>query len=522
MRDVAIISARQAAEMIPSGVTVCSQGMESSGVAEEILIEIEKRFLETGRPCGLTWIHSAGQGDRRETGMNHLAHEGLLACIIGGHFGPMPKLQELILRNQVEAYNFPIGVISHMLRDMAANRPTVTRIGLGTYVDPEQEGGRLNACSKENFVEKVVLDGEHYLHYRHLKKPTFAILRGSFADTKGNISCEEEPCYAESLQVAQTVHRNGGKVFVQVKAVVEHGSLDARRIRIPGTIVDYVIPVSDLQYHKMTTFRDFEPSLCGAQRVYLKQENQSSALDERRIIGRRAAMELRSGAVINLGVGIPQGVSAVVAEEGVSEEVTLSLESGLIGGIPLSGSEFGAAFNPECMLDQPEQFDSYDGGGLDIAFLGLAEADRCGNVNVSRFGDRVTGAGGFINITQATPCVVFCGTMTAGGLSVQVRDGVLHILQEGRVRKLVSSVQQITFSGAYAAASGQRVLYITERAVFQLSDGELVLTEIAPGADLERDVLSQMDFRPRIADEMKIMDARIFREGNMGLREMLQ
>lgn len=514
---IKVITAAQAAVLIGSGQTGCSQGMGGNDVAEELLLELEKRFLQTGSPTHLSWMHSSGQGDKATRGLNHLAHEGLLDWIVGGHFNPVPRIQQLICENKIQAYNLPQGVISHMFRDIAANRPTITRIGLETFVDPRVEGGRLNEVTTEEFSEVITIDGQEYLHYKHLRKPDFAFLRGTYADEKGNISMEEEACYLESLQAAQAVKNNGGKVFVQVKQVVPYGTIDVRRVHIPGTLVDHVVPVQDMKNHMMTFDEQFNPAYCGNCRVLTGSAAQQQPLDAKKIISRRAAMELIPDAVINLGIGVPEGVGVVADEEGLRSRLTLSIESGPVGGVPVGGIGFGASLNPDCILDQSTQFDTYDGGGLDLAFLGLAEADRAGNVNVSKFGPRIAGAGGFINITQATRSVVFCGTMTAGGLKTAVQDGQLRIVQEGKIKKLVDAVQQITFSGSFANRTGQRVLYITERAVFELRPTGMTLIELAPGVDLQRDVLDQMDFAPQIADDLKRMDERIFREQPMGM-----
>lgn len=503
--------------MIQSHTTGCSQGMGGNDVAEELLLELEKRFLATGEPRHLSWMHSSGQGDKATRGLNHLAHEGLLDWIVGGHFNPVPQVQEMISNNKIQAYNLPQGVISHMFRDIAAKRPTITRIGLETFVDPRLEGGKLNEATTEEFAEVVTVAGQEYLHYKHLRTPDFAFLRGTYADEAGNISMEEEPCYLESLQAAQATKNCGGKVFVQVKQVVPYGSIDMRKVHIPGTLVDYVVPVSDMRNHMMTFDEQFNPAYCGNCRAVTGIAARDETLDAKKIVSRRAALELIPDAVINLGIGVPEGVGVVADEEGLRQRLTLSIESGPVGGVPVGGIGFGASLNPDCILDQSTQFDSYDGGGLDLAYLGLAEADQFGNVNVSKFGPRIAGAGGFINITQATKRVVFCGTMTAGGLKTVVEDGKLKIVQEGKVKKLVDRVQQITFSGNFANKSGQSVLYITERAVFRLTEKGMMLVEIAPGIDLQKDVLDQMGFLPIIADDLKEMDARIFRHEPMGL-----
>lgn len=503
--------------MIQSHTTGCSQGMGGNDVAEELLLELEKRFLATGEPRHLSWMHSSGQGDKATRGLNHLAHEGLLDWIVGGHFNPVPQVQEMISNNKIQAYNLPQGVISHMFRDIAAKRPTITRIGLETFVDPRLEGGKLNEATTEEFAEVVTVAGQEYLHYKHLRTPDFAFLRGTYADEAGNISMEEEPCYLESLQAAQATKNCGGKVFVQVKQVVPYGSIDMRKVHIPGTLVDYVVPVSDMRNHMMTFDEQFNPAYCGNCRAVTGIAARDETLDAKKIVSRRAALELIPDAVINLGIGVPEGVGVVADEEGLRQRLTLSIESGPVGGVPVGGIGFGASLNPDCILDQSTQFDSYDGGGLDLAYLGLAEADQFGNVNVSKFGPRIAGAGGFINITQATKRVVFCGTMTAGGLKTVVEDGKLKIVQEGKVKKLVDRVQQITFSGNFANKSGQSVLYITERAVFRLTEKGMMLVEIAPGIDLQKDVLDQMGFCPMIADDLKEMDARIFRPELMGL-----
>lgn len=516
--SVKIISSAEAAGLIDSHQTGCSQGMGGNDVAEELLLELEKRFLETGEPRHLSWIHSSGQGDKGGKGLNHLAHEGLLDWIAGGHFNPAPRVQDLITHDKIQAYNLPQGVISHMFRDIAAKRPTITRIGLETFVDPRLEGGKLNGATTEDFTEIIEIGGMEYLHYKHLKLPDFAFLRGTYADERGNISMEKEACYLESLQAAQAVKNCGGRVFVQVRAVVPYGSLDVRKVHIPGTLVDYVVPVSSAENHMMTFDEQFNPGYCGDCRMLIRTAAGKRPLDAKKMICRRAAMELIPDAVINLGIGIPEGVGAVAEEEGLRDQLTLSIESGPVGGIPVSGIGFGASLNPECILDQSTQFDTYDGGGLDLAYLGLAEADREGNVNVSKFGPRIAGAGGFINITQATQNVIFCGTMTADGLKTAAAGGKLRIKQEGRVKKLVNQVQQITFSGRFSGKAGQHVLYITERAVFKLCHEGMTLIEIAPGVDLERDILGQMDFAPRISKDVKEMDPRIFRPERMGLR----
>jgi len=515
---VKIITSAQAAAMIQSGQTGCSQGMGGNCLAEELFLELEKRFLETGEPRHLSWMHSSGQGDKATKGLNHLAHEGMLDWLLGGHFNPSPKIQDMIINNKIQAYNLPQGAISHMFRDIAAKRPTVTRIGLETFADPRIEGGKLNDITTEDLAQVIEIDGQEYLHYRHLRTPDFAFLRGTYADEHGNISMEEEPCYLESLQAAQAVKNCGGKVFVQVKQVVQYGSLDMHRVHIPGTLVDYVVPVSDMNNHMMTFREAFNPSYCGNCRTaFIPSASGPLNLDAKKIISRRAALELIPDSIVNLGIGVPTGVGVVAEEEGLRGQITLSIESGPIGGTPVDGTGFGAAWNPDCILDQSTQFDTYDGGGLDLAYLGLAEADRHGNVNVSKFGPKVSGAGGFINITQTTHNVFFCGTMTAGGLEVEVRDGALTILKEGRVKKLVDKVQQITFSGSFATKTAQNVLYITERAVFRLENNTLTLIEIAPGIDLKRDVLDQMGFSPAISPNLKLMDERIFKNGPMGL-----
>lgn len=514
---VKVITSAEAAAMIQSGTTLCSQGMGGNDVAEELMLELEKRFLATGEPKHLSWIHSSGQGDKGNRGLNHMAHEGLLDQIIGGHFGPAPKIQDMLAQNKMRGYNLPQGVISHMFRDIAGNRPTISRIGLYTFADPRVEGGKLNEVTTEDIVEVMELDGKEYLRYHHPKRLDYAFLRGTYADERGNISLEEEPCYLESLQAAQAVKNSGGIVFVQVKKVVPYGTLDMRKVRIPGTLVDYIVPVTDMGNHMMTFDEQFNPAYCGNCRAVVSGAKQNLKLDAKKIISRRAAMELRPDSVINLGIGVPEGVGVVAEEEGLRDRLTLSIESGPVGGIPVGGIGFGASLNPDAILFQSTQFDSYDGGGLDLAYLGLAEADQLGNVNVSKFGPKIAGAGGFINITQATKDVIFCGTMTAGGLKVGVEDGKLKILQEGAIKKLVPQVQQITFSAKFAVETGQNVLYITERAVFKLTKDGLALIEIAPGMDIQKDILDQMGFQPIISEDLKEMDMRIFREELMNL-----
>ena len=412
-------------------------------------------------------------------------------------------MQRLILENKIAGYNLPQGVISHLYRDIAQGLPgNVTHVGLGTFVDPELQGGKLNekACQAGEIVERIAIDGKPYLLYRAFPIDV-VFLRATSCDAKGNCSMEREPVTLEVTAMAQAAKNSGGKVLVQVERVSD-APLDPRSVKIPGCLVDAVV-VAKPENHRMTNDFDFNPAFIGvgSERQAAKAENkQSAAFDVRRFIAQRAAKELVPGAVVNLGIGMPEEISAVAAEEGISDLV-LTTESGTIGGYPASGGSFGAAAFPDCILTQPEQFDFYDGGGLDIAFLGMAQLDRFGNVNVSKFSSKLAGCGGFINITQNAKRVVFCGTFTSGSLKVEFQDGQLKILQEGKIKKFVRDVEQITFSGRRAAETKQDVMYITERATFRLIDGVVTLTELVPGVDLDRDVMSLIEFPVKVAIE---------------------
>jgi len=511
-----IMTASQAVgRFIKDGDTVAFGGFVGAAHPEEISIAIQERFLSQGTPRGLTVMYAAGQGDGKEKGLNRLGEEGLIARIIGGHWALVPRLQRLALENKVAAYNLPQGVISHLYRDTAAGKPgVITHVGLRTFVDPRLEGGRLNekAYDAGDLVKVIEVEGEEKLLYKAIPV-NVAVIRATYADTNGNCTFQREGIIADAVAMAQAAKNSGGCVIVQVENVVEYPSLDPRLVRLPGIYVDAIV-VSKPENHMQTYGCAYNPAYSGEVRVPASSLP-PLPLDARKIVVRRAAMELVPNAIMNLGIGMPEGVAAVAAEEGLTGMV-LTTEAGTIGGYPAGGLDFGVTTNPDCVLEQPSQFDFYDGGGLDVAFLGLAQMDRYGNINVSKFGPKIAGCGGFINISQSAGKVVFCGTFTAGGLEISVEGGRLQILKEGSTRKLVRNVEQITFSGEYAHRAELPVLYITERAVFELCPEGVMLKEIAPGVNLERDILMQMDFRPILAG-LKPMDGRLFKPEKMGL-----
>jgi propionate CoA-transferase len=511
------ISPEEAAALVKDNDTIVPEGFLVNTFPAQTIVALEERFKKTGAPRNLTLFYCAGLGDGKGACVNHLAHEGLIKRVIAGHYNLAPDLGKLVNANKVEAYNFPQGTIAQMFRDTAGKKAgTLSRIGLHTYIDPRLEGGKMNEVTKEDLVELVTLGGEEQLFYKRIE-PDICFLRGTYADERGNITMEKEGLTLCNTSIAQAVRNHGGTVVVQVEQIVKAGTLDPKLVKIPGIYVDYVVVVPHEQ-HMAEVPLDQIDFHCGAA-IAPSGSFKRQPLDERKVIGRRAAMELTPGAVVNLGIGMPERVSSVAAEEGVSSEMTLTVEPGPVGGIPVSGVAFGVSINPDCILEEAQQFDFYDGGGLDLAYLGLAECDQDGNINVSKMNGRISGCGGFINITQHAKKTFFLGTFTAKGLKVAIKDGKLVIEQEGALKKFVKQVEQITFSGKFAAQLGQPVMYITERAVFELKTDGLHLTEIAPGVDIQKHILDQMDFKPIIDGQLKTMDLRIFKDEPMGLKK---
>ena len=517
-----VISAAQAGELLQDNWTIATAGFVGAGHAEALSRAIEERFLATGHPRNMTLVYAAGQGDRISKGIARFAREGFLKRVIGGHWlGGGPRMAELVAANKIEAYNLPQGVIAHLYRAIAGGKPgVITKIGLHTFIDPRIDGGRFNEAARaEALVDLITLRGEEYLFY-----PSFPIhvglIRGTSADPAGNISCEHEPLTQDILGIAQAAHNSGGIVIAQVKRLVDMHEIALAQVRVPGVVVDYVVVAEDEQDGWMTYAEAHNPAYNG-EHIEPPHGVEPEPLGLRKIIQRRAFLELAELSrtaprppVVNVGTGMPAGIGRIAREEGLDRFV-FTVESGPTGGYPTDAPSFGTATNPQSIVSHAEQFDFYDGGGLDVSFLGLAEVDKLGNVNVSRFGSKVAGVGGFVNITQTARHVVFMGALTADGLEIETGNGELRIIKEGRVKKVVEKVGQLSFSGPYCESLGITVKYVTERAVFEMRSGKLTLIEIAPGIDLQRDVLAQLDTDVAVAHDLKLMDARVFFEKSM-------
>lgn len=513
-----VVSPQQAAALIPDGATIGSSTMGLTGWPEEVAIAIEQRFLATGHPRDVTLVHSSTCGDYGKRGTTRLGHEGLVKRLVCGHTGSSPNMTRLVDGNKIECYLLPQGVICQLWRAIAGRKPgVITKVGLGTYVDPRLGGGKVTTLTREDLVSVVNLDGEEWLLYKAFPIHV-ALIRGSVGDEDGNLTMDREMGIIEALPLAMAAKNSGGIVIAQVEWVAQRGTLHPRQVRVPGVLVDYLV-IGRPENHLQTQQTYFNPSFSGDVKIPL-HSIPPLPLDATKIIARRAAMELRPGAVVNLGVGIPAGVASVAVEEGVLDLFTLTTELGVFGGVPAFGLDFGASYNPEAMIDHSSMFDYYDGGGLDIAFLGLAQVDREGNVNVSKFGNRVMGPGGFINISQNAKKIVFCGRF-ANASETEVKDGTLVIGKEG-APKFVDRVDQVTFSGAYATRTRQTVLYVTERAVFTLEDGCVTLREVAPGVDIEKHIIAMMGFPPKLSPALKVMDRQLFQPQWGRLREIME
>ncbi|MGD8659345.1 MAG: acyl CoA:acetate/3-ketoacid CoA transferase [Desulfobacterales bacterium] len=518
MKKNKIATADEAISIIKDGDVMAAAGFVGNGTPEELLIALQRRYLETGRPNNITLLFSSGLGDAKDRGLNRLAHKGLFKRVIAGHYGLMPKIGQLALENEFEAYNLPQGMLTNLYRAVAGKKPGVfSKVGLGTFVDPRIEGGKVNTKATEDLVDVVELGGEEWLFLKAFPI-TIALIRGTTADTTGNITMEKEILSLDTLAMATAVRNSGGHVIAQVERIADTGTLNPKHVKVPGILVDYVV-VAKPENHMQTYATHYSPAYAGELKVPLRSIKQIP-LTERKVIARRANLELRPYDIINLGIGVPEGVSNVANEEKILSYFTMTVEPGIVGGVPAGGLDFGASTNPEAIIDMPDQFDFYDGGGLDLTCLGMAQCDEQGNVNSSKFGPRLAGCGGFINISQNAQKVLFVGTFTAGGLEVAIDDGKLRIIKEGKNKKFIKSVEQITFSGKIGSKSGQEILYITERCVFRLKDEQLALVEIAPGIDIDRDILPYMAFRPLI-DQVATMDARIFQTQPMGIRPEL-
>ena len=515
-----VISVDDAIALISDGDVICTTGFVQSAVPELLHATLEKRYIETQSPKGLTLIMCAGAGDSKGLGTGRLHHDGLLSRVIAANFGRMPKVAQAAQENKIQGYNLPQGVISKLYRSCASGSPGLfTKVGLHTYVDPRLGGGKVNTITTEDIVKLVEVEGQEWLFYKATPIDV-ALIRATSADPSGNLSMEKECLTLDVMAQAMAAHNNGGVVIAQVERIVEQGSIKPKDVKVPGILVDCVVVAQDPVMHRMNYGVMYDPALSGEIRVPVDAMAKMD-FDERKIIARRAAFELPLNGAINLGVGAPDGVAVVASEEKVTPYLTMTTEAGAVGGVLAGGSSFGASANANSIIDQNVMFDFYHGGGLDLTCLGMAECDEHGNVNTSKFGGRLNGCGGFIDISQNSRAVVFAGTFTVGGLDVQIAYGKLKILQEGRARKFVKDVEQITFSGTYAAQKSQPVIYVTERCVFQLTPGGLELIEVAPGIDIEKNILAHMDFKP-IINKPQPMDRRIFIDEPMELLAELQ
>jgi propionate CoA-transferase len=510
-----VVSADEAIARIRQGDVIATTGFVQSCIPEALHAALEKRFVETGAPRDLTLIMCAGAGDSKGLGTGRLHHEGLLKRVIAANFGRMPKVAAAAQEDKIQGYNLPQGVISKLYRSCASGSPGLfTKVGLHTYVDPRLGGGKVNSVTKEDLVRLVEVEGKEWLFYK-ATPINVALIRATSADPNGNLSMEKEALTLDVLAQAMAAHNNGGVVIAQVERLVADGSIKPKDVKVPGILVDCVVVADPPEMHRMNYGVMYDPALAGEVRVTVDSLPKMK-LDERKIIARRASFELPPNGVINLGVGAPDGVANVANEEKVTPYLVMTTEAGAVGGVLAGGSSFGSSANAHSILDQNQMFDFYHGGGLDLTCLGMAECDSLGNVNTSKFGGRLNGCGGFIDISQNARAVVFAGTFTAGGLEVAIEDGKLKIIKEGRAKKFVKQVEQVTFSGQYAAKKSQPVLYVTERCVFQLTDHGLELIEVAPGIDIERDILPHMAFKPHIHKPIT-MNPAIFLDTPMDL-----
>jgi propionate CoA-transferase len=492
---------------IKDGATVAISGAGGGLLEPESVFQrFESGFLGSGRPRALTLVHALGMGNRSDTGTNRFAYEGMVKRVIGGHWIWSPRMLRLAQQNKIEAYCLPSGAITNLFREIGAKRPGLfTHVGLGTFVDPRLGGGRCNEITTEEIVELMQIDGQEVLRYRPFPVDV-AVVRGTFADSLGNVSAVEEPADLDSYSIALAAKNNGGIVIAQVREIVEVRRIRPREVSIPGNLVDFVF-VDQHQHQTYHGSYDLALAGLGPREAPVAMEGMADVV--RQIVARRGAQELVKGATINFGYGMSAGIAEHIVRAGQSGEYWFTIEQGIHGGDLLTGDMFGIAANPIAILSASEQFDFYSGGGLDQSFLGLAEMDKTGNVNVSHFGGQISGPGGFIDISQGAKTVVFCGSFDAKGSKVALQNGSLSIERHGQIAKLVEAVAGITFSGKEAVKRGQHVRYVTERAVFELTREGVELIEYAPGIDLRRDVLERMAFAPIVRNPV-LMDSAHF------------